>query len=70
MLDWTIGGKLSAVHSGRGAAVSYWGDKRVVVTGGAGFLGSFVVEQLRRLGPLDVFVPRSADYDLREKDAI
>ena len=50
--------------------MSYWGDKRVVVTGGAGFLGSFVVEQLRRLGPLDVFVPRSADYDLREKDAI
>jgi len=50
--------------------VAYWSDKRVVVTGGAGFLGSFVVEQLRRLGPLDVFVPRSADYDLREKDAI
>jgi GDP-L-fucose synthase len=50
--------------------VGYWGDKRVVVTGGAGFLGSFVVEELQRRGPLGVFVPRSAEYDLREKDAI
>jgi GDP-L-fucose synthase len=49
--------------------LSYWGDKRVVVTGGAGFLGSFVVEQLRELGPLDISVPRRADYDLREKEA-
>jgi len=50
--------------------MSYWSDKRVVVTGGAGFLGSFVVDQLRRKDPVDIFVPRSADYDLREKDAI
>jgi len=50
--------------------MSYWSDKRVVVTGGAGFLGSFVVDQLRRKNPVEIFVPRSADYDLREKDAI
>ena len=41
-------------------AQSYWSDKRVVVTGGAGFLGSFVVEQLEAKGPREVFVPRSA----------
>jgi GDP-L-fucose synthase len=36
----------------------------VTVTGGAGFLGSYVVEELRRRGCSDPFVPRHADYDL------
>ena len=48
----------------------FWENKRVVVTGGAGFLGSFVVEKLRRRGCREVIVPRSADYDLRDRDAI
>jgi GDP-L-fucose synthase len=43
---------------------SFWPDKRVVVTGGAGFLGSFVVEQLGAKGCRQVIVPRSRDYDL------
>src|SRR5881275_2848929 len=44
--------------------------KRIVVTGGAGFLGQAVCRELERYHPRDVFVPRSADYDLREREAI
>jgi GDP-L-fucose synthase len=39
-------------------------DSRIVVTGGAGFLGSFVVERLKAVGAKDVRVPRSAQVDL------
>ena len=44
--------------------------KRVCVTGGSGFLGSFLVEELYRLGARDIFVPRSADYDLTTADGV
>jgi GDP-L-fucose synthase len=43
--------------------------QRVVVTGGAGFLGSFVVETLRARGVTDIFVPRHRDYDLVDRAA-
>ncbi len=43
----------------------FWQDKRVIVTGGSGFLGSFVVEKLKQRGAKDIFVPRSSRYDLR-----
>jgi GDP-L-fucose synthase len=48
---------------------SFWQERRVVVTGGAGFLGSFVVERLRGAGAV-VTVPRSADYDLVDRAAV
>lgn len=44
--------------------------KRVVVTGGAGFLGSYVVEMLRDRGVENIFVPSSKDYDLVSAEAI
>ncbi len=51
-------------------AISNWGGERVVVTGGAGFLGGFVVEALRARGAGEVFVPRSRDYDLTDMEAV
>jgi GDP-L-fucose synthase len=47
-----------------------WPSERVVVTGGAGFLGSFVQEELRRKGAREIFVPRSKDYDLVDMAAV
>ena len=47
-----------------------WSDKRVVVTGGAGFLGTVVVEKLHQRGCRQVFVPRAAEFDLRDRDQI
>jgi GDP-L-fucose synthase len=50
-------------------SISPLAGRRVLVTGGAGFLGSFVVEGLRARGVGEVVVPRRRDYDLVEKEA-
>lgn len=49
---------------------NFWIDKRVVITGGAGFLGSYVVEKLQERGCKNIFVPRSKDYDLTKEKSI
>ncbi len=43
---------------------SSWKDKRVCVTGGAGFLGSFITQKLKERGCKDIFIPLIDDYDL------
>src|ERR1700676_728820 len=45
--------------------MGFWETRRVVVTGGHGFLGSFVIDKLRAAGAQEVVVPRSDKHDLR-----
>lgn len=44
--------------------------KRIIITGGAGFLGSFVIERLKKRNPGQIFVPRSKDYDLTTEEGV
>jgi GDP-L-fucose synthase len=47
---------------------SFWTERRVMVTGGGGFLGKAVISRLEASGAKDIFAPRSRDYDLRTVD--
>jgi GDP-L-fucose synthase len=47
--------------------MGFWENRRVVLSGGNGFLGSFVVEKLRAAGCHEISTPHSTEYDLREK---
>jgi GDP-L-fucose synthase len=49
---------------------NFWQDRRVCITGGAGFLGSFVTAKLRERGAREIFIPKIADYDLVEPEAV
>jgi len=48
----------------------FWKNRRVCVTGGAGFLGSFVIEKLRERGANEIYVPHIEDYDLVKQEDI
>jgi GDP-L-fucose synthase len=56
------------VKSRNGGGPNPLAEQKIVVTGGAGFLGSRVVARLRELGARDITVPRSATLDLRDRE--
>ena len=49
---------------------NFWQDKKVIVTGGAGFLGSFVTAKLKERGATDIFIPRIENYNLVDPNDI
>lgn len=51
-----------------GSVTDFWADRRITITGGAGFLGSALRRNLEARGAVDIFVPRSRDYDLTKAE--
>lgn len=49
---------------------AFWQDKRVIVTGGAGFLGSFVIEKLKQRRATDIYIPTIEEYNLVDANEI
>jgi GDP-L-fucose synthase len=47
-----------------------WAEKRICVTGGAGFLGTNLIASLKTRGAKDIFIPTIEEYDLVDRDAI
>ncbi len=49
---------------------TFWENKKIVVTGGAGFLGSFVIAKLKERGATDIYIPLIEEYDLTDSNDI
>src|SRR5690349_9955878 len=68
------GGRRPRAGRGRGAPqdahMSFWQERRVLLTGGGGFLGGFLRERIERLRPAALFAPRRDELDLRDPLAV
>src|SRR6476660_5503715 len=53
-----------------GSSSSFWSGRRVLVTGGHGFLGRTVARKLQERAPGEIILPRSNEYDLRQLDDV
>lgn len=51
-------------------SVNFWKDRRICITGGAGFLGSYLVEKLNQRGANDLFIPHLEEYNLVKPEDI
>ncbi|MCX6510198.1 MAG: GDP-L-fucose synthase [Actinobacteria bacterium] len=49
---------------------AFWNDRKVLITGGRGFLGQAVVNRVQARGAKELFAPSSAEYDLRDRAAV
>ena len=57
----------SAVTPSEGDQPEFWRSRRVLITGGRGFLGRHIVERLQALGTSELILPRRSEYDLTEQ---
>ncbi len=58
--------KKNTIQSSPSAQPAFWANKRVIVTGGAGFLGSFVTEKLKERQAAEVIIPTIEEYDFSQ----
>src|SRR5438270_788988 len=56
--------------SARSEMANFWNDRRILLTGGGGFLGRFIAAELQQRNPAALFTPRASELDLRDPGAV
>jgi GDP-L-fucose synthase len=49
---------------------NFWNDRRILLTGGGGFLGGFIAAELQQRNPAALFTPRASELDLRDASSV
>src|SRR5205807_3205258 len=63
-------GRAGSEAEGGAFVTAFWSDRRVLVTGGAGFLGSFLTERLKRESPAALLTPKKNELNLLDVAAV